>query len=198
MEQIKQLKEKIADPNIIMEEQAQSSWIKQIKISEKSREIFEKVCGDVTVEDSGVVAIHGGTTTHTEIRGRNLYSTGIHNIRFKIDKSSSKWLFFGIISSSTPMKAQSYSSPSAYGWVVRRAEVWLNGVRSNGYGVSDGDICENDTVELTLNCDEKTVQCLNERTKKKYEVQVDVTSCPYPWQFHLNLYYANDRVSICS
>ncbi|CAF1318296.1 unnamed protein product [Didymodactylos carnosus] len=196
MEQIKQLKEEIAaPPNIIMEEQAQLSWIKQIKISE--REIFEKVCGDVTVEDSGLVAIQCGTNAHAQIRGRNLYSTGIHNIRFKLDKSSSDWLFFGIISSSTPMKARSYASPSAYGWVVGCGQVWLNGVQSDGYGGWDGDICENDTVELTLNCNENKIQCLNERTKQKYELKVDLTSCPYPWKLHLNLHFASDRVSIC-
>ncbi|CAF1014851.1 unnamed protein product [Didymodactylos carnosus] len=203
MKRIKQLKEDMVAPaNIIMEEHTQSSWIQKIKILQKLTERFDKVYGDVTVEHRGTVAVHGGVNKDAEIRGRNLYSSGIHNIRLHIDKMSG-YLSFGISSSTTPIQKEFYASGPSYGWVVGwhtttlRSPVYVNGVQSLGYGDWDGDIRENETVELILNCDENKIQCLNQRTKEKYELQVDVTSCPYPWQFHVTLRYAGDRVHIC-
>ncbi|CAF1167184.1 unnamed protein product [Didymodactylos carnosus] len=168
---------------------------------------FNKVCGNAILEDNGLIATQIINYHHyCEIRGTNVYSTGIHRLQLKIERrrrsralnNGNDWIFIGIIWSSTPMQERSFDSPTAYGWAGQK-QVYLKGNVANieGYGGWDSDLCENDTVELIMNCNEKKIQLFNQRTNKLYEILIDiVTGCPFPWQLHVNLYYPDDLLRI--
>ncbi len=58
-------------------------------------------------------------------------------------------------------------------------------------------VITNDTVDIILNCQLGLISLFNHRTRKKYEIQVDLKKgCPLPWQLHINLYGPDDRVKI--
>ncbi|CAF0912581.1 unnamed protein product [Didymodactylos carnosus] len=165
-------------------------------------EKFSKIFGGVKIEQDGKSVIHDGNgSSHSEIRGAKLYSYGIHRVQLKIEKMRNNyWIFIGIISSSqTQMQLDSFHSPTAYGWAASKPCVYLNGQRHDGsYGSYDGNLCEQDTVDLLINCDKNQIQLLNRRTLKTYEILIDPNFCPKPWQLHLNLYYIDDKVYLLS
>ena len=161
---------------------------------------FNKICGHVILDEQGFVARHAGSYRYAECRGVNVYSSGINRITLAlkhqtIDKYNT---FIGIIWSGTPMQEKSFEAPTAYGWAGQK-QVYLRGVPSaiQGYGGYDSDMCAHDTVDLTLNCQLGLISLLNHRTRKSYEIQVDLKEgCPLPWQLHINLYGPDDRVKI--
>jgi hypothetical protein len=163
-------------------------------------EKFNKLCGHVILDEQGLVARHVGSYRHAECRGINVYSSSIHRIILKlkhqdVDKYNT---FIGIIWSGTTMQEKSFESSTAYGWGGRK-QVYLKGIPSpiQGYGGYDSDMCTNDTIELTLNCQLSFISMLNHRTKKSYEIPIDTREgCPFPWQLHINLYAPNDRIKI--
>ena len=163
---------------------------------------FNKICGHMVLDEKGLAVRHVGSYRHAECRGMNVYAAGIHRITLTIryqamDKYST---FIGIIWSASPMQEKSFESPTAYGW-GGQSQVFLKGqpVAIQGFGGYDSDICTNDSVEITLNCQLSLISLLNHRTKKVYEIPVDTQEgCPLPWQLHINLYGSDDRVRIIS
>jgi hypothetical protein len=163
-------------------------------------EKFNKICGHIILDEKGLVARHAGSYRFSECRGMNVYSSGINRIALTlqhqaIDKYNT---FIGIIWSGTPMQEKSFELPTAYGWTGQK-QVFLKGVPASmqGYGGYDSDMCTHDTVDLTLNCQLGLISLFNHRTKKLYEIQVDLKDgCPLPWQLHINLFGPDDRVKI--
>lgn len=163
-------------------------------------EKFNKLSRHVVLEEKGCMAIHGGNQRHAECRGINVYSSGINRIILilkhrEVEKYNT---FIGIIWSGTAMQERSFESSTAYGWAGHK-QVYLKGISSSiqGYGGYDSDMCVNDTIELTLNCQLNFISMLNYRTRKIYEIPIDIhEGCPFPWQLHINLYAPNDRIKI--
>ncbi|CAF3645581.1 unnamed protein product [Rotaria sp. Silwood1] len=163
-------------------------------------EIFNKICPHILLDENSTVAIHAGDYRYGECRGINVYSSGIHRIILILNHDSmDKYnIFIGIIWSATPMQERSFESPTAYGWAGGKL-VYLRGIPSSvlGYGGYDSDLCTNDTIELTLNCQLSLISLFNHRTKKFYQIPIDTREgCPFPWQVHINLYETDDRVKI--
>ncbi|CAF0746965.1 unnamed protein product [Didymodactylos carnosus] len=158
----------------------------------------EKIYGPIELQDEKKVAVHvGSANCATEVRGTNLYSTGKHRLQLKLEKMHHGYSLFGIVTESTLVQESSISSKSTYGWVPgNNKQAWLKGAGTAGYGGYDGDIMENDVLELVLNCDKKIIQLSNKRTNKLYQIPVDINSCPFPWQFYLSLYEIGDLVRI--
>ncbi|CAF3157134.1 unnamed protein product [Rotaria sp. Silwood2] len=109
---------------------------------------------------------------------------------------NNQWISFGVISKSTPMAAYSFSSPSFYGWGQSTKQTFLNGSVQPGYDGYDGDIKENDIIELIINCETKIIQLINQRSTKRYEIPIDSSKCSFPWMLSVNLTNINDRVRI--
>ncbi|CAF0823704.1 unnamed protein product [Didymodactylos carnosus] len=80
-------------------------------------EKFDRVYGDIRLEQNELAVVHGAMNSHAEVRGACLYLHGIHHIKIKIEKMlKDHWMFFGIISSTAEMDEKSYLTQSAYGW----------------------------------------------------------------------------------
>jgi hypothetical protein len=163
-------------------------------------EKFNKICGHVILDDKGLVARHAGSYRYSECRGMNVYSSGIHRITLTLKHQINEKYntFIGIIWSATPMQEKSFESSTAYGWAGQK-QVFLKGKPAliEGYGGYDSDICSHDTVDIILNCQLAVISLYNHRTRKLYEIPIDLQQgCPLPWQLHINLYGPDDRVKI--
>jgi hypothetical protein len=120
------------------------------------------------------------------------YSAGIHRIRLKLEKGSIN-ILIGICSQNEPPKdSPFYCKPTIHGWFT------------HGYVIKNGQgscaewpqVNENDILELTINCDERSISILNERNQAKNSMQVDINQAPLPWCLLVIHYHKNDRISL--
>ena len=161
-------------------------------------EVFGQVIGNtVQIEQQGQVAIQDTSYYYTEIRGKNEYASGHHKIRLCIEQSINSWTFLGINSKSSPLQNASYNSKSTNGW-TNNNYFWLNGKCEPNRSTSCIEMKSNDVISLMLDCDNRKISMINERTNARYELVVNIDHCPFPWQLHVNLYEANSRVRILS
>ncbi|CAF1473647.1 unnamed protein product [Adineta ricciae] len=127
--------------------------------------------------------------------GVHSYSTGIHRIRVRIDNGNA---FLGIRSRSIPpvpddCAAGRYdSSPATYGW--GNTFCIFNGTprefqRNHMYRCGD-------VYVLELNCDEHRLTMINENTKEQDDMEVDVSSAPFPWCLFIHLPRTTAQVSL--
>jgi hypothetical protein len=179
----------------IREDNSTPLTTKTFFISEIVSDLFEQSKGYITAEANGQSAVHSLFPLTASIRGKNEYSSGNCEIRFKIEYvHQSKWICFGIISKSTPIQINSHNALTAYGWAGNN-EVFLNGVKYCGFNGYRSDIQINDIFELLIACDQQMIQFKNERTNQMHRIDINLKECPFPWQFQVSLYGSSDKVS---
>ncbi|CAF1661665.1 unnamed protein product [Adineta ricciae] len=160
------------------------------------KEIFQQSTGEAAIEDNGEVIVKNTRISHAAARGRGEFNFGQHRFRFRIERYfKSGWIQIGIVSKTIPIQANSYQTPSFYGWGASN-QVYLNGRNHQGYNGYTTDIQTNDEIELTVDCDKQTIILTNERTRSTYGLVVDLQHCPFPWQLSIGLYYSLDRIRI--
>ncbi|UJR14459.1 hypothetical protein I4U23_001456 [Adineta vaga] len=100
---------------------------------------------------------------HQSLNAYGEYSWGNHRIRFILDQydPTRSRIFIGIISQTTA----DYAHPR-----------WQN------------DMETDDVIQLIIDCDQRMIRLINERTKRSYDIYVDVRYCPFPWQPYVRLY----------
>ncbi|CAF4332391.1 unnamed protein product [Rotaria magnacalcarata] len=94
------------------------------------------------------------------------------------------------------MAPKSYDSPSIYDWGQCTTQTFLNGSNQKGYAGYDGDIKENDLIELIVNSEISNIKLINHRSTKRYQIPIDASKSPFPWKLSVNLVNMNDRVRI--
>jgi len=195
-DKLNQLKEEIINlPNVVIEED-HTKLISNIRVNlYKSTEIFERSSGNADFTENGkVVYLKSGPDTYTDVRGKREYTIGQHTLSLKIEQLNG-WILFGIISKSAPLEIHSYASPSCYGWYNGDNFVYAAGQLIDEQG---SDAVQNDTVHLVIDCDNRLIRLINERTNQTLELPVDINECPFPWQLHLNLNLKPTRIRIVS
>ncbi|CAF3273480.1 unnamed protein product [Rotaria socialis] len=161
-----------------------------------SKELFDRVSDNtIQIEQNGQVATCDSSVNHREIRGRNRYSSGVHKIRLYIEQAEQFWMFLGITSEPTPLRHLFCSAPCTYGW-SNDNNIWTNGQKCRNSSNNIIEMKKNDIVSLILDCNNRTMVMINERTNRKYELSVNTANCPFPWQLYLNLNEANSCVRI--
>jgi len=120
------------------------------------------------------------------------YPTGIHRIRLKLEKGVIN-IFIGICSQDKlPSGPYFYDKPTTHGWLTH-GYVVMNGQNpKQGWSAAD----HNDILELTINCDERSISILNERSQAKNSMEVDINQAPLPWCLLVLLHYKDNRVSL--
>jgi hypothetical protein len=162
----------------------------------KAKESFESVSDNkVRIEENRQVAVRDNTQDPTEVRGKNEYASGCHEIRLRIENFSGRWMFLGINSKLTLLQNRSFQSKSSYGWSTNNY-IWLQGLAQSNHLDALIAMEMNDVITLILDCDNRRISMINERTKIRDELIVNIDSCPFPWQLHVNLYEKNGRVRI--
>ncbi|CAF3669862.1 unnamed protein product [Rotaria sp. Silwood1] len=159
-----------------------------IEFKEKSRSI--------RIRENNRLCEKGNYETYGYIRGNQSYSNGIHTIRIKFEKTESSninnnewspWIFIGICSTidkSAFGDVRYHKLRSACGWSTN-GDIWINGMgkRIQWPGIP----IENDIIQLTIDCDQKTLTLFNERTHEKTkQIQIDYQDKTlFPWCFYL-------------
>jgi len=167
-------------------------------VKKATNELFEQTFDNkARIEQNGQLVIHDNSNDYTEIRGKNEYTTGCHNIRLRIEETLGSWLFVGINSKSTPLKSQSHHFESSYGWSCNNYN-WSNGQPQENTSDNHIEMKNNDIISLLFDCDNCMIMMINERTQTKHELPIIMDNCPFPWQLHVVLREPNNRVRILS
>jgi hypothetical protein len=190
------LREELINPPKLVVREDYTKLISKIRVYLiDTEEVFERSSGNADFEENGkVVYVKNNSDIYTEVRGKCEYTTGQHTLCLKVEQLTG-WILFGIISKSTALQIHSYASPSCYGWYNGQEFVYAGGQNIGGQGT---DVVQNDTIHLVIDCDNRLIRLTNERTNQTLELQVDIQTCPFPWQLHLNLNVAPTRIRIIS
>lgn len=135
---------------------------------------------------------HAQTINHPLENCTNLtlpgeYSSGDHLFRFKMEYNDPKSLLIvGIVSATSTGEESPQRNPTFYGWCADNL-VYLHGVAHAHYKEYKHDIGNNDTFQLTIDCHQKIIRLINERTRRTDELTVDLEKCPLPWKPHVRL-----------
>lgn len=155
----------------------------------------------IQFDDQHHLAMHYGPyRIPVYITGTREYSTGQHQIRFFIRKKTNAFtLSFNIMSKlmdlSSTDDVQQYLT---YGW---QSDDCIN--PSQSYPLKEkiqADLRGKTKfhIRLLLDCDNHTVAYVNEKTKRRKELHVDLNKCPLPWKLHFYLYDVGDTVRLLS
>lgn len=168
-------------------------------VNEVSDEKFEEVHSPINIT---ALLLNDGRTFETIKRtnyqcalGKKSYSTGIHQIRFKVHYGSA---FIGIRSRRIqlePSRASFYhDTPSTYGWFTIGSRI------VNGYHINPAiDVTkrEDTMIELIVNCDEHRLAIvIGEENGQRDELKVDDLQAPFPWCLFVQLSWAGARISL--
>lgn len=157
------------------------------------QEKFDKIHKTITLSDDRLTATCSrGNWNGSNISCANLYSTGVHSIRFRITKRGKNNPFFGITSSIKDSNPWNRKTPFAFGW-------WQIPFDSDEKELPEyPDIQTGDEVTLTLDCLYNKIQFEHHRTNRYIEETITDAQCPLPWRIAIVLYTPGDSVSILS
>lgn len=220
MKQLQELRKSLEKTTTIsvVENEAPSTSIPTIKLAGKPADghSFEETSNDVAISPKSMhtapehfVKMYGScelneedrVVTHRSYRaglsqvcGYNQYSSGVHAIRFLIEKKGEKNLFIGIFSTSHQIISPTFDY-SVHGW-------WnFNHRIINGESKGDGE-CEtvqsSDQLTLRLDCDQQRIQLEHQRSKTSVRLPIDLEVCPFPWTILVRLLSSGDSIRILS
>ncbi|CAF0933001.1 unnamed protein product [Rotaria sordida] len=161
--------------------------------SEQGQERFETVSSStVQLTDNGQKCQNTVGNTWQYVLGTLSYSTGSHRIRLKLENGTSN-ILMGICSKSKPPTGPLfYDKSTTHGWFVHGY------VMKNGQGSHPGwpQVNENDILELTINCDTRSLSILNERSRAQHNIEVNIDEAPFPWCLLIIFYNPGSQVSL--
>ena len=174
---------KILDPN--------PSWTLDQSFSSLPPENFDKFVGSIILSKDRLTATCSGSNWNgSTISGINLYSSGVHPIRFQIIKKGRNNLFFGITSLLKDSNPWNRKTPFAYGW-------WeIPFTPEEEQLPKDSAIQSGDQVTLTLDCITGHIQFEHHRTNRYIDERITDEQCPLPWRLAVVLYTPGDSVRI--
>jgi hypothetical protein len=115
------------------------------------------------------------------------YSSGKHELRFKIEDSENYTsVVFGIISENENQFPDLVNNPTFYGWAEKNL-VYLGGIAKQNYQQYQSDFKTGDSYVLIINCDKRRISLKNERINRSYDLDVDLDNCPFPWQVNARM-----------
>ncbi|CAF3414925.1 unnamed protein product [Rotaria socialis] len=158
------------------------SFISRIKLTDKT-----DYDGTIAIDYFECNRKHVNSEDFTNLNLKGEYSSGNKLFRFKLDDLEQNTLvLMGIISASRAKNVDPYKNPTFYGWSTKNL-VYLHGVPHSNIDNYQSDIDGNDIFQLILDCERQTIRLINERTHRKYELNIDISKCPFPWQPHVRI-----------
>lgn len=152
-------------------------------------EKFQEVDGGAAITDDGHLVRYCFRTLNKYpiVYGSNRYTTGTHEIRFRIDKRGELRSFVGIIASSERVSrviSIETDNKSLYGW-------WgLNIFVKNGKTQripEKTDLEKSEDITFIIKCDQHQIQLEHRRTKRLLQLSIDPSTCPFPWRVVVEL-----------
>jgi hypothetical protein len=116
------------------------------------------------------------------------YLFGKHLVQFKIEQyESHNSILFGITSKTTSHILNPYKNPTLYGWTEKNL-VYLAGIPEQNFNGYKSDFQNNDIYILTIDCNQEMINLTNQRTNRSFDLNIDLTKCPFPWQLNVHLF----------
>jgi hypothetical protein len=163
----------------------------------KQIERFGESTENIRIDNNGLLAIHcGPRNASAYVRGIGEYSSGKHYVRFLFKKDSIRFAtWFGIVSKLEPISGEK-SSYSRCGWLSDDS-VDRSGAKM-AFEENFQDMRGQTTfeIELQLDCDNQKISYVNQRTKNRRGINVDISKCPFPWQVEFYLFEIGDCVKL--
>jgi len=167
--------------------------------AQHSRQIerFGESFGNIRIYNNGRLATHCGPFNgRALVRGIGEYSSGKHYIRFLFEKNSTEYInSFVIISKLMPIGGKFFNY-DVYGWSTNDG-IYCPGVEmaidENFRDMKGQTTFE---IEFQLDCDNRKISYVNQRTKNRREMNIDITKCPFPWQVRFYLFEVGSRVTL--
>lgn len=129
---------------------------------------------------------------YSTLKQKDEYSSGKHLLRFKIEQyEPNSSILFGVISKSASNISNPYKNPTFYGWTERNI-AYLAGIPEANLNGYVSDFQSNDICILTIDCNQEMINLTNERTQCSYDLEIDLTKCPFPWESNVHLFNEDD------
>ena len=182
------------DASSVTNEKCAGSIIACQEMFELTHEKFRNFMGRVMLTEDGHLATCVGTYWDgSNVYGTRLYSSGLHQIRFRIENKGSNNLFFGIKTTSFDMPVQTLPSPYTYGWwELDQAIESVNGHRVHNERI----IRTGDEVTMILDCDNRQIRFEHRRINMMTHLPVALEKCPFPWKIIVTLRSTGDSIRI--
>jgi hypothetical protein len=161
---------------------------------EVNHERFRNFIGRIALSEDGLSATClGAYWDGSNVYGNRLYSSGRHEVNFRIENKGGHNLFFGIKTTSHDMTVQTLASPHAYGWwELDQAIESVNGHRVH----NDRNIRTGDVVTMIIDCDERQIRFEHHRINMITHLHVDPQKCALPWKIVVTLRSPGDSIRI--
>ncbi len=189
--------------SIFIQEDRTQTVVGRMYVSTRTKQPSRKVerfgqsFGDIRIDNNGLLATHCGSRNDTAyVRVSGDYSSGQHTIRFLFKKSSLRFItYFHVVSKLMPIGGKN-TNYKGYGW-SSRDEIYSPDnaliVDKNIRDMKDQTTFE---IELQLDCDNRKISYINQGTKNRREMNVDITKCPFPWQVQFYMFEVGDCVQL--
>jgi len=160
-------------------------------------ERFGEVFGDIRIENNGRLATHcGPKNARALMRGIGEYSSGKHYVRFLFKKSSTRFTtWFDVVSKLMPI-LEGKTIYEGYGWSSDDTIYCSDNQKRSNENVKDMRGQTTFEIELELDCDNQRISYVNQGTKTRKEINVNITKCPFPWQVRFYLFVVGDCVRL--
>jgi len=181
-------------PAVINEKFAENQNYASSEVVEPTHERFRNFVGRIALSEDGLLATCLGTYWDgSNVYGNRLYSSGRHEIHFRIENKGSNNLFFGIKTTSYDTSVRTLTSPYAYGWwELDQSIESVSGHRVH----NDRNIRSGDEVTMTMDCDNRQIRFEHHRINMITHLPVDLEKCPLPWKILVTLRSTGDSIRI--
>ncbi|CAF0860599.1 unnamed protein product [Rotaria sordida] len=168
-------------------------FISKISLHDLSNDNPVQAINETQYETNHDDSIEDEYEDYSNLKEKGEYSSGEHSIRFKIDQyEPNSAILFGIVSKNIFHGTNPYENPTLYGWTGDNV-VYRGGDPQLNYRGYKSDIQTGDIFMFTMDCDRELISLTNERTRRKYDLEVDTAKCPFPWQPNVRfLFIRND------
>ena len=192
LNQLRQYLEKSLKKTFVQQD---STSIPLIKIQDTETivftERFQKASRAISLsEDHRTATCNEKNWNGSTISGHCLYTSGVHSIRFQVNRKGRNNFFFGVTSSAKEPNPWNRRTPLAFGW-------WNFPVlKTEDESNVEQHIRNGDQFTLTLDCDHRQISLEHHRTKRIVDEIVSYEQCPLPWRIAIVLYSSKDSISL--
>ena len=158
------------------------------------QERFGTFLGKIELDEDGLRATCFASYWDGSIAyGTNLYSSGVHRVRFRIENKGMHNLFFGIKQIDFSVSSPASTGSNIYGWwELDQALESVSGHRTH----PDRILRTGDELTMILDCDHRQISLEHPRTRTTLSLPVEVEKCPFPWKIFVTLRTSEDSVRI--
>ena len=190
-----------SSPSLTVQEDRRQVVVGHIHVSKAAVQLrnqsekFGKFFGNIRIEDNGSLATHIGPGNNTAlVRGVGEYSRGTHKIRFLFKKKSLSFVtWFDIVSK---MIMDDAVGNAGHGWSSNDHVFYPSDQHTFVGSLKDMNGQTTFEIELELDCDNRKIRYVNQRTQNRREMDVDITKCPFPWQVRFYMFEMEDSVRL--